>query len=141
METKEKTTVQWVQDLIAIHITRKEAAHRLAVIAGKDSAPGAAMVKAGHQSQQFLPALLDELSSYGDAVAAEADRDNEYILLWNNSLASLDQWVAADAENLFKQMEDQLQKIYQHLLEMSADLPPSFNELLNLQWQQLKAGR
>ena len=140
METQDKTTVQWVQDLIAIHITRKEAAHRLYAIAGNDSSMAAKMLAAEKQSQQHLPKLLDELSSYGDGVAADADRNNQYMLLWNNTLAGIDQLLPEDAESIFKQMEEKLRDIYQGLLEGTAELPPSFREILATQWNQLSAG-
>ena len=89
METQSKTPVEIVQELIAIHTTRKEVVDKLKEIpvTGNvaDKLPG--IIK---QSDQFISELMNELSNFGDAVQGSVDRDNEYQEIWKKGLQNID---------------------------------------------------
>lgn len=130
MEVQDKHTVQIVQDLIAIHSLRKEATERLGKIAGEGETNAAAFAKANEQSKALLPKLLDELSAYGDGVPSEADRNNDYMNIWNNALTTIDTMTPDKAVDIFYQLEDSLQRIYTGITEKEVEMPAALQKMM-----------
>jgi hypothetical protein len=136
METQSKTPVEIVQELIAIHTTRKEVVDKLKEIpvTGNvaDKLPG--IIK---QSDQFISELMNELSNFGDAVQGEVDRENEYQLTWKNTLANIDTINSPEGEQIFQSLENSLKKMYHDILNKVSELPISLQEILTKQETKL----
>lgn len=132
MESEIKTPVEIVQELIAINTTRKEAVDKFK---NKQVAEdmGNKLSAAMQQSDQFIAQLMNELSNYGDAVAATADRENEYQLLWKKTLVNMDEMNPQEYGQAFQTLEDSLKKLYQSIAEAKTELPASLAEILNSQ--------
>ncbi len=130
MEIQDKQTVQIVQDLIAIHSLRKEATDRLGKITGAGGKDTSALTQANQQSKALLPQLLDELSAYGDGVPSEADRNNEYMNIWNDALARIDALAPDEAIDIFFQLEDSLHHIYTGIAEKHVQLPAALQKII-----------
>lgn len=133
MDTQTKTPVEIVQELIAIHTTRKEAVEKLKLSATE----GTRAKTATGQSDQFIAALMNELSTFGDAVQSEAGRENDYQTTYKNMLAEIDTMSPQQQEQAFQELEEKLKAVYQTLLETKADLPESLQTLLAEQKEQL----
>ncbi len=132
MESEIKTPVEIVQEFIAIHTTRKEAVYKFK---NKQVAEdmGNKLSAAMQQSDQFIAQLMNELSNYGDAVPATADRENEYQLLWKKTLVNMDEMNPQVYAKTFQTLEDSLKKLYQNIAEAKTELPASLVEILNSQ--------
>lgn len=124
-----KTPVEIIQELIAIHTTRKEAADRLNAEQLTDAA--------AQQSDEFIAEWMTELSNYGDAVMATADRENEYQEIWKSTLGTIDAISPQKAAQTFHAMESALKNIYQQIMEANSDLPVSVLEILKRQLSKL----
>jgi hypothetical protein len=136
MEITTKTPVEVIQELIAIHTTRKDAVEKLTA----KKPPNAEVAKlrsAAQQSDEFIAELMNELSNYGDAVMANVDRENEYQEIWKRSLGTIDSISPMEGEQTFQAMESALKKMYEHTLEANSDLPVSVAEILNRQLSKL----
>lgn len=131
METQTNTPVGIVQELLAIYATRKEAAERISAKFNGQQVPGVA--EAATQSQEFITALMGELSNFGDGVQAGVDRDNAYLQLWKSALPKVDSWEAAEATQVFQQMEAALRQHYTSVLETNTALPETLSALLQKQ--------
>ena len=129
MNNPTKTPVELVQDLIAIHVTRKEASERLT----GGAKTGIGLEAAGSQSQRFIDEWMQELSAFGDGVAATADRETPYYAIWKKALPGVDDLDPAAAGALFNQMEQALKEKYQQEISEQGDLPESINTLLQKQ--------
>jgi hypothetical protein len=136
METGAKSPVQIIQEFIALHTTRKEAAERLKAT-GTNGDAATKMAAAGPQSDGFITELMEELSNYGDAVLANVDRDNAYQSLWNEALGKLEGMTPEAAVQTFEAMENSLEVQYQHTLETESEVPEPVREILTRQASQL----
>ena len=137
MITTNKTPVAVVQELIALHTTRKEIAEKIK--AKQVDALLPLVNTAAKQSDEFIAALMNELSAYGDGVSPMVERENEYHLIWKNSLGNFDTATPADTEELFSNLESSLQNYYAQELESQVGLPETLVELLNRQLEELKS--
>jgi len=126
METQTKSPVQIVQEFIALHTTRKEAAERL-------HADAAVM----QQSDRFIAELMEELSNYGDAVMANTDRENEYQQTWKDTLGKMESMTPEKQAQTFQALEASLKHMYQTTLENGTDLPVPVREMLTKQAEGL----
>ena len=136
METQTKTPVNLVQELIAIHTTRKEAVEKFS---GQENPENLTsdLTAAGQQSDKFIAELMSELSNFGDAVQAEVDRENDYQLTWKNTLGAIDTMNEQEKSRTFEQMEQNLKKFYQTMLDTSTELPVSLQDILQRQMKEL----
>lgn len=126
METETKSPVQIVQEFIALHTTRKEAAEKL------HADPVAAQ-----QSDGFIAELMEELANYGDAVMASTDRENEYQQTYTNALGKVESMKAEEQAQTFQELEASLKKMYQTTLESETGLPEPLREILTKQADRL----
>ena len=131
MEIQTKTPVEIVQELIALHTTRKEACERLGM-PGDDKNAATAL-----QSDQFIAELMNELSNYGDGVQSVADRDNEYQALYKKALGDMDTMQDQERTETFKAMENSLKNMYGSILETNTDLPDPLHEIITTQLGKL----
>lgn len=134
METQQKTPVQVVQELIALHTTRKEACQKIMENGADQEVIEKATAAAG-QSDAAIAALLAELAQFGDAVGASVDRDNPYQELYKQLLDDLK--APAAAANAFRQLEDSLKITYKQLMDAQTDLPPTLQQLIQKQYEAL----
>jgi hypothetical protein len=132
MESQTRTPVEIVQELIAIHTTRKEASAKLKE-KGIPEEVLAKLTAASQQSDQFITGLMNELSNFGDAVLSDVDRENEYERIWKNALKNIDATDSHENAQTFQALEDSLKKIYNEILETKDGLPPSLQEIINKQ--------
>lgn len=131
MEIQGKTPVDVIQEMIAIHLTRKESAEKLSTLLdGKAESVIA-------QSDSFNAALLSELSSFGDGTSGVSDRENNYQSIWKSAFQNLDNLSSADASDLFEKMEVALLQVYGLVLETKETLPESLVTVLTSQREQL----
>jgi hypothetical protein len=132
-----KTPVQIIQELIALHTTRKEAGERL-----KHAAPEAAdsgtLTAASQQSEQFIAELMEELSGFGDGVSGDVNRDSAYHTMWTKTLEKLDTMNAQEAIGTFGLMESALADSYRQYLDTETELPDTVREILTVQAGKLK---
>lgn len=133
MDTQTKTPVEIVQELIAIHTTRKEAVAKLKL----SESSNAQAATADQQSDQFIAALMNELSTFGDAVQSEAGRENDYQTTYKKMLAEIDTMSTQQHEQTFQELEEKLKAVYQTILETKNDLPESLQKILTEQKEQL----
>jgi hypothetical protein len=136
METKNKTALDIVQELIAIHTTRKEVIDKLSVKQGSEENQSV-IVAAKQQSDHFITELLTELSTFGDAVQDSIDRDNEYQLTWKNEFKNFNAVSLHEAMGIFEKLENALKIIYDSVLE-TKELPDSLVQILSAQRDQIK---
>lgn len=130
------TPVEIVQQLIAIHTTRKEAVE---VLAGKNAEQEltAKLSSSAQQSDAFISELMGELSNYGDGVAAGVDRENEYQMMWKETMGKMDSLQPNEYAQTFRNMEESLQRMYKTIIDTKADLPASLQEILTRQLEAL----
>ena len=133
MDTQTKTPVEIVQEMIAIYTTRKEAIEKLKL----SESSSAQASTAAQQSDQFIEALMSELSAFGDAVQSEAGRENDYQTTYKKMLAEIDTMSPQQHEQTFQELEEKLKAVYQTLLETKNDLPESLQKILTEQKEQL----
>ena len=125
----EKTAVQVVQELIAVHTTRREAAKKL--LERVDDAQVPRYKKILEESDHAIKELMNELSQFGDAVSADVSRDYPYHQLWNKLLENQNESSGNTAlQNGFEQMELLLDDRYKMELTEADHLPESLKELL-----------
>jgi ABC-type transporter MlaC component len=132
METQNKTPVEIVQELIAIHTTRKEVVDKLKEkqVTGNGTGELSAITQ---QSDQFITELMNELSNFGDAVQGDVDRENEYQVICKKALANIDTISPQEYQRTFEALEQSLKKIYENILNTASELPASFQEILTKQ--------
>lgn len=124
-----KTSINILQELIAMLTTRKE-------IAGKilEKRPDAAITEmlssSSHQSEEYIKALMEELTEFGDTVMGEVSRDNQYHKLWNQTMENIENKNLAELSQNFMQMEEALKNTYNEFVDFSTDTPTSLHELL-----------
>lgn len=135
METQNKTALDIVQELIAIHTTRKEVIDKLSLKQGSEE-NHSVLVAAKQQSDHVITELLAELSTFGDAVQDSIDRDNEYQLIWKNELQNFDAVPFQEAKGIFEKLENALKQIYNTVIE-TKELPDSLVQVLSAQREQL----
>ncbi len=134
METQNKTALDIVQELIAIHTTRKDAVDKLSVKSNAERKQ--VMASAKQQSDYFIEELLTELSTFGDLVQDSPDRDNEYQHLWKNELSNLESLTSEEAAGIFSKLESALKEIYSTVME-TKELPETLMQILSSQKEQL----
>ncbi len=136
METQNKTPVEIVQELIAIHTTRKEVVDKLKQIqvTGNVADKLQGIIK---QSDQFISELMNELSNFGDAVPGEVNRENEYQVMWKNALINVDTMNPQEGEQIFQALENSLKKMYHDILDKVSELPASLQEIVTKQEAKL----
>lgn len=136
MESLAKTPVEIVQELIAVHTTRKEAVEKLTT-----KSPGEELTvrlsTSAQQSDQFIAELMDELSNYGDSVQAGVDRENEYQVLWKETLSNIDDINPDQSSRAFEKLEESLRQFYAGIRETGTELPASLQEIVTNQAQAL----
>lgn len=131
MDTQTKSPVEIVQELIAIHTTRKEAVEKLQLPEGAQSQ------KAARQSDEFIAALMSELSNFGDAVQSEAGRENDYQTTYKKILPEIDNMTPQQHQQAFGELEAKLKEVYDRLMETKDELPESLQTILTQQKEQL----
>ncbi len=136
METQNKTPVEIVQELIAIHTTRKEVVDKLKQIQVTENVADKlqGIIK---QSDQFISELMNELSNFGDAVPGEVNRENEYQVMWKNALSRIDTINPQESEQVFQALEKSLKKMYHDILDKISELPASLQEIVTKQEAKL----
>lgn len=127
-----KTPVEIIQQLIAIHTTRKEAVDKLKTLQ-LTGTTGDTLTAAAQQSDEFIAEWMSELSTYGDAVMASVDREDEYQGIWKGALGKMDSMTQQEGEQTFHSLEDSLKRVYQDTIQSHTDLPASVAEILNSQ--------
>lgn len=136
MENLAKTPVEIVQELIAIHTTRKEAVDKLTT-----KTPGeelsAKLSASAQQSDRFIAELMNELSNYGDSVKDGVDRENEYQVRWKETLNNIDGMKPEEYSQAFEKLEDSLRQYYAGIQETGTELPASLQEMLTSQAEEL----
>ena len=132
MQTTAKTPVEIIQELIAIHSTRKEAAMKLGQQENVDNKDSPVQL-----SDEFIKQLMNELSNYGDAVMESVDRDNEYQQGWKNGLEKIDALSSQEKTKTFQALESRLQEFYQHIINEHPELPVSLLQTIQNQSNQL----
>lgn len=120
--------VEIVQELIAIHTTRAEAATRL-----KPLALNTMNASIADQSTNWIRQLTEELSDFGDAVQSIANRENKYQQAWIAALTDLDKKPRAGNEAVWQQMEMLLKEHYKHILSKEDALPASLLKMIRQQ--------
>ncbi len=135
METQNKTALDIIQELIAIHTTRKDVVEKLS--AKQEQKDQSVLMPAKEQSDRFTTELLTELSTFGDAVQDSSDRDNEYQQIWKNELNNIDSMQPQDAAVIFDKLENALKHIYDTVME-TKELPDSLVEVLSSQKEELQ---
>lgn len=132
MNVELKTPVDILQELIVMHTTRVEFSNKiLAKII--DENLKTTLHKITQQSSLFIEALMNELSNFGDAVKADANRNNEYNSIYTNLLVDFD---AADITKLqysFDKMEEVLKNNYVDIIDANKELSASMGQILNAQ--------
>ncbi|MCG2615145.1 hypothetical protein LZZ85_12670 [Terrimonas sp. NA20] len=124
--------VDIVQELIAIHTTRIDAARRL-----NPTLEDAADTPVVLQSTGWITQLTDELSDFGDAVQSIANRENQYQQAWKNALNILDGLSASECKSTWMKMEAILTEHYQHLLLKEESLPRSLLQMIRQQSREI----
>lgn len=136
MENLAKTPVEIVQELIAIHTTRKEAVDKLTTkTPGKELS--AKLSASAQQSDQFIAELMSELSNYGDSIKDGVDRENEYQLRWKDTISNIDGMNPDESNQAFEKLEDSLRQFYTGINETGTELPASLQEMLTRQAEEL----
>ena len=133
MSTIAKTPVEVIQELIAVHTTRKEAIEKIKTT-GLPGDFGGMLGSAEKQSGEFIKELLSELSNYGDGVMAGVERDNDYHKIWKEALINIDSASIEDNKKVFLALEESLENIYRDILEGQGDQPPAVAEIINRQF-------
>ncbi len=136
-QEQKKSPVEIVQNLIAVHTTRKEASEKM----GNNNASHPLQDKlksAAAQSDQFIKALLSELSQFGDAVQSEVNREDEYHETWNKAMVNIDSSDTSSLSGTIEQLENTLVDIYTQIIDSYNDLPVTLNDLLISQVKELK---
>jgi len=130
------TPVEIVQQLIAIHTTRKEAVE---MFTGKNDEEEFTdkLSTSTQQSDAFITELMGELSNYGDGVQAGVDRENEYQMMWKETMSKMDGLQPNEYARTFRNMEDSLQRMYKTIIDTKADLPASLQDILTHQAEEL----
>lgn len=136
MENLAKTPVEIVQELIAIHTTRKEAVDKLTTQTSGEELT-AKLSASAQQSDQFIAELMDELSNYGDSVQAGVDRQNEYQVRWKETLSNIDGMNTEEYGQAFEKLEDSLRQFYAGIKEPGVELPASLQEIVTGQAEAL----
>lgn len=131
-----KTAINILQELIAILTTRKETCEKI-LEKKPDAAIAEKLTSISEQSMQFIRALMEELTQFGDAVMAEVSRDNQYHMLWKQTMENIEHKNPAELSQNFMQMEEALKNIYNEFVDSSADMPTSLHELLIKQAESL----
>ncbi|MBE7174298.1 MAG: hypothetical protein INR73_27240 [Williamsia sp.] len=134
MDTPTTPPVAIVQELIAIHTTRKEFIEKLKLPEGEQNNKAKA---AAQQSDQFIAALLNELTSFGDAVPSETERENDYQATYRKILPEIDAMNPVQQEQAFRELEDKLKAAYQHVLDTKESLPETIRKLISDQKEKL----
>jgi hypothetical protein len=137
MSTIAKTPVEVVQELIAVHTTRKEVTEKIKTTGLPRDFEGV-LSAAEKQSREFIKELLGELSNYGDGVMAAVERDDEYHKIWKEALLNIDSAPIEDRKKIFFDLEESLKKVYRDILEAQTDLPPAVTEIVNRQFAQVQ---
>lgn len=120
--------VEIVQELIAIHTTRIEAATRLGPLAS--TTLSVAIIT---QSKKYVEELMEELSNFGDAVQSTVNRENEFQHTWKEALTKVDSLSKPDCEAIQQNMEAILKTFYQEVISGGNALPASVMQLLHKQ--------
>lgn len=136
MESIQKTPVEVVQELLAVHTTRKEVMEKTM---GNGAAAGLASraQAAAAQSDAAIAALMAELSQFGDAVSASVNRENPYQETYKQSLDTLNAPDAAATGVAFQNLEEALHATYKDVIDAQTDLPQSLQELIQKQYREL----
>jgi hypothetical protein len=136
METQQRTPVEIVQELIGVHATRKEASEKIM----QNKAGNSIYEQAGNaakQSDGFIAELMSELSQFGDAVGAEASRDNPYQETYKQAIPQIEEGDASYLQQTFQQLEQSLHATYRQIAETQTGLPESVKEMVRKQQQAL----
>lgn len=136
METQNKSAIEIIQELIAIHTTRKEVADKLLAM-HENGSDKSMLLSTKQQSDDFINELLPELSNFGDAVHDSSPRDNEYQQTWKN-FGNATSMSAEESSDIFKRLEYTLKQVYQQLIDDDKELPASLSKLLSAQQQKLQ---
>ena len=131
MEQQVKTPVQIVQELLALHATRLEAAERLKNKVAEEDAT--ILTDAHQQSEKFTGELMNELSNYGDAALSGVAHDSDYQKEWTAAIGGIDTMDAQQALNIFRSMEKTLATIYTQYTQEETNLPATLQKLLTRQ--------
>ncbi len=137
MENLAKTPVEIVQELIAVHTTRKEAVDKLTTKSPEEEL-AAKLSASEQQSDQFITELMNELSNYGDSVKDNVDRENEYQIRWKETSGNIDGMNQEEYRQVFEKLEDSLHQFYADILETGTELPASLQEIITNQAQALR---
>ena len=132
METTIKTAVEIVQELLAIHTTRKEATTKLKALQLSHEVK-TRIISAEKYSNEAIGEWMRELSNYGDGVMANADRENEYQQIYTNSLGKMSTMTPQEGEKTFGLLENALKRTYQKMINVHIDLPVSVIDILKRQ--------
>jgi hypothetical protein len=136
MNVELKTPVDILQELIVMHTTRIEFSNKML---GKevDQDSKTTFHKIAQQSTVFIEALMNELSNFGDAVKADANRNNEYNKIYTNVLVDFDTADITKLKDSFDKMEEVLKNNYVDMIEANKELSASILQILNAQLKSL----
>ena len=131
-----KTPVDILQELIVMHTTRIEFSNKML---GKEVDEDSKTIfhKIAQQSTVFIEALMNELSNFGDAVKADANRNNEYNKIYTNVLVDFDTADITKLKDSFDKMEEVLKNNYVDMIEANKELSASILQILNVQLKSL----
>jgi hypothetical protein len=136
MNVELKTPVDIIQELIVMHTTRIEFSNKMLNKEIREDLK-TTFNKIAQQSTVFIETLMNELSNFGDAVKADANRNNEYNKIYTNVLVDFDGVDIAKLQNNFDKMEEVLKNNYVDMIEANKELSASMLQILNAQLKSL----
>jgi transcription initiation factor IIE alpha subunit len=89
------------------------------------------------ESERFIAALLNELSSFGDGVAGEVDMDNTFNDTWKGYIQHADTFNNEQVGELVDTLEQILKEQYRMYSALNMEMPASTKELLEKQEKEL----
>lgn len=137
MEMEAKTSVNIIQDLLALHTEGKEAYSKLKEDANDELS--LKLEKGIHQSNDFTEQLLKELSKSGDGVSGEADRADKFYRIWKSYLENVTTSSNQQSNNIYWALEQSVNETYKELVGLPAAAGPSLNEVLYNQFAALNS--
>ncbi|RYY56941.1 MAG: hypothetical protein EOO09_04475 [Chitinophagaceae bacterium] len=134
MEFTPTQPVELIQQLIAIHTTRKENVTKLQAH-GNNKEQEKESQGIAEQSRDFIGGLMQELSGFGDAVSSHVERNNEYQTAWKNAMDADGNISKGSGPTILSETESILKNIYNEVLAQANELPEEVSSLLRKQVQ------
>lgn len=134
METQTKTTIAFLQELLAAHAARIEGYEQLAA---QHESEKDRFTKAIENSRQQTAQLMEELSAYGDASHSEVNRDTPVHKLWTAITTAPENATQDTLMSTVAEAEKALAELYAQAINEASDLPDTLRDLLEKQLADL----